>query len=72
MNKNVFQDVVPPERRSIRNIPIMGGRRKREAPAEAEIVPVDTLPSPVFPSNKQKFPSGKIFVALAGLVLIGF
>ncbi|MEK7117242.1 MAG: hypothetical protein AAB861_00520 [Patescibacteria group bacterium] len=72
MNKNVFQDVVPPERRSIRNIPIMSGRRKKEAPAEAEIVPVDTLPPPAFPSNKPKFPSGKVFAALAGLVLIGF
>lgn len=72
MNKNVFQDVVPPERRSIRDIPIMSGRRKKEAPAEAETPPVDTLPSPAFPSNKPKFPSRKVFAMLAGLVLIGF
>lgn len=67
MAKNFFQDVVPPERRSIRNIPIDGSRRKKNI-----LPPNENLPAPAFSKEKKRFPSGKVFVALAVIFVGGF
>lgn len=85
MSKNFFQDVVPPDRRSIRNVPIMGSRRRREAPSydeqakREEIQPsTNEMPSdqieeysrPAFiEEKKKKFMSPKVFVSIA-IVLV--
>src|SRR5687767_4212116 len=82
MSKNFFQDVVPPERRTIRNIPIMGGRRKKNMPPEElyrdegetmEERPIEhreDYPLPVSVKPKSKFPGSKVLASIA-IVLIG-
>ncbi len=85
MNKNFFQDVIPPGRRSIRNVPITGVRRKKKMPPEgtpieefiqegegSNVVSRENYSKPAFPRNKKRFFSGKVFIILAIILIAGF
>lgn len=83
MPKNFFQDVVPPERRSIRNIPVMSSpHRHRRPPLIEERVEVELNRGDEeekikeFYSGrvekKRRFFSGKTLIALALILVAGF
>lgn len=77
MPKNIIQDVVPPGKRTIRNIPIFNSRPRRPTPAspdltyEKEKPPLPPAQSePILPKRKSGF--GKIFAGLGVLAVAGF
>jgi hypothetical protein len=86
MSKNFFQDVVPPERRSIRNVSIAGARRNRKISPEPEEASIQKQKEtdlgetditgdyryPAFSESKKKFPKNKVFIIVAGILVVGF
>ncbi len=53
MAKNILQDIVPPEKRSIRNIPLPNRSTKREPIPETPSPKVKNSPAPVMPANTE-------------------